>query len=55
MQGAWEGFVNYLVACLERHEQECIRSRRAEKVKGVVATALDKVGLARLGDKFGRT
>ncbi|KXX82307.1 Rho-related GTP-binding protein RhoF [Madurella mycetomatis] len=55
VQGAWDGFVNYLVACLERHEQECIRSRRAEKVKGVVATALDKFGLARLGDKFGRT
>ncbi|GAB1313507.1 hypothetical protein MFIFM68171_03717 [Madurella fahalii] len=55
VQGAWDGFVNYLVACLERHEQECIRSRRAEKVKGAVTTALGKFGLARLADKLGRT
>lgn len=49
----WNGFVNYLVASIERHEEECIKMRRGEKAKEAVAAALDTFGLARLGSKLG--
>jgi hypothetical protein len=53
VQGAWDEFINHLVASLEEHEQNRAKRSRDEKVKGAVTSTLDKVGLGRLGRRFG--